>query len=184
MRSVAISFSFFFFNDTATTEIYTLSLHDALPISQYGGEGGVCFASGRAASPVAERREVARSGASSARGPVAALFLALLRVYQGCLSPLMPSACKFYPSCSHYAYHAIELHGARRGGWLALLRLRSEEHTSELQSRLHLVCRLLLEKKKKTKEEREDGNQQGARHTALLPESRQSLEQMERPFSQ
>jgi len=91
--------------------------------TQYGGEGGVCFASGRAASPVAERREVARSGASSARGPVAALFLALLRVYQGCLSPLMPSACKFYPSCSHYAYHAIELHGARRGGWLALLRL-------------------------------------------------------------
>jgi len=49
--------------------------------------------------------------------------LALLRVYQGYLSLLMPSACKFYPSCSHYAYHAIELHGARRGAWLALRRL-------------------------------------------------------------
>src|SRR2546425_8102054 len=73
---------FFFFNDTATTEIYTLSLHDALPISLGGG-----------------RR-------------------------------------------------------ARRGGTLArsrgeLGRARSEEHTSELQSLAYLVCRLLLEKKKK-----------------------------------
>src|SRR2546429_969882 len=68
---------FFFFNDTATTEIYTLSLHDALPIF-------------RAAVP-----------------PSAAVW-----------PPRPPAFC------------------------------RSEEHTSELQSRLHLVCRLLLEKKK------------------------------------
>src|SRR5256884_8663492 len=74
---------FFFFNDTATTEIYTLSLHDALPIS--GGSAG------------RHRRD---------GGPVAP--------------------------------------GARRARRLQ----RSEEHTSELQSRLHLVCRLLLEKKK------------------------------------
>src|SRR5205809_4672195 len=73
---------FFFFNDTATTEIYTLSLHDALPIS---------------VSPVA---------------PVT-------RTLPGIIGILRES------------------------------RLRSEEHTSELQSRLHLVCRLLLEKKKK-----------------------------------
>ncbi len=51
------------------------------------------------------------------------LLLAGLRVYQGYLSPLVSSGCKFYPSCSHYAYQAIELHGARRGAWLALRRL-------------------------------------------------------------
>src|SRR5256885_7823149 len=78
------SFFFFFFNDTATTEIYTLSLHDALPIYD-GGIGGV----------------------------------ELLRPI-GCRNRQHPHA------------------------------LRSEEHTSELQSPCNLVCRLLLEKKKKT----------------------------------
>src|SRR2546429_6943496 len=80
-------FSFFFFNDTATTEIYTLSLHDALPIC------GTRPPAGRGSAPAPR-----------------------------------PSGCG--PSWRH------------RG-------TRSEEHTSELQSRLHLVCRLLLEKKKK-----------------------------------
>src|SRR2546422_316893 len=89
------SLSFFFFNDTATTEIYTLSLHDALPILA-AGSFPVCTA-----------------------GPA--------------LSHLM------FPTAS----------SGRRIGSLAGRR-RSEEHTSELQSRLHLVCRLLLEKKKKT----------------------------------
>src|SRR5258707_12304258 len=79
---------FFFFNDTATTEIYTLSLHDALPISIPRGPSG--------------------------RPPSG-----------------WTRAC-----------------GCRRG---ARLRPRSEEHTSELQSRQYLVCRLLLEKKKKKK---------------------------------
>src|SRR2546429_5612256 len=74
-------FFFFFFNDTATTEIYTLSLHDALPIYEAG--------------------------------------LHFIKMTEHYLQPY--------------------------GGY------RSEEHTSELQSRLHLVCRLLLEKKKKTK---------------------------------
>jgi len=46
-----------------------------------------------------------------------------VRVYQGYLSPLMPLACKFYPSCSRYAYEAIERYGARRGVWLAIRRL-------------------------------------------------------------
>src|SRR5438132_3942095 len=73
----------FFFNDTATTEIYTLSLHDALPIS------------GHDLRPGALQRGLARPGVDRAR-----------RV------------------------------------------LRSEEHTSELQSHSDLVCRLLLEKKK------------------------------------
>src|SRR3712207_7652262 len=76
---------FFFFNDTATTEIYTLSLHDALPISrELIGSG--CLLRG-------ERRPVVRSRSCGTSG-------------------------------------------------------RSEEHTSELQSRQYLVCRLLLEKKK------------------------------------
>src|SRR5205809_4313007 len=79
------SISFFFFNDPPTTEIYTLSLHDALPILP---------------SPSARRTSPALAG--SYPGP-----------RRSCRPP------------------------------------RSEEHTSELQSRLHLVCRLLLEKKKK-----------------------------------
>src|SRR2546429_10021800 len=78
----SLFFFFFFFNDTATTEIYTLSLHDALPI--WAGRWRSLFSSG----------------------------------------PSTPDG--------HTA-------GEKR----------SEEHTSELQSRLHLVCRLLLEKKKK-----------------------------------
>src|SRR5687768_17954670 len=76
---------FFFFNDTATTEIYTLSLHDALPIST---------------------RRKSKETSSGRRS--------------------RPSS-----------------RTSRR------TKRRSEEHTSELQSRLHLVCRLLLEKKKK-----------------------------------
>src|SRR2546422_5262742 len=84
--STSSLFIFFFFNDTATTEIYTLSLHDALPI--YG------------------------------------------RVLH-----------------RHIPASEIDHAGAVRG--MPIVQTRSEEHTSELQSRLHLVCRLLLEKKKK-----------------------------------
>src|SRR2546422_7602172 len=89
----------FFFNDTATTEIYTLSLHDALPISP---------SSSRTASTCRRR--------SACCAP------------RAIASSLTPT-----PTAS-----------SRR----ARPRSRSEEHTSELQSRLHLVCRLLLEKKK------------------------------------
>src|SRR2546425_13325927 len=81
---------FFFFNDTATTEIYTLSLHDALPIWMK--------------SPAASRRRCASRFRRKKRRSSPA-------------SP--PKIC------------------------------RSEEHTSELQSLAYLVCRLLLEKKKK-----------------------------------
>src|SRR5437870_9459082 len=81
-------FSFFFFNDTATSEIYTLSLHDALPIL--------------------DRQAGARRVGVDAHH---------LRARRRCLQQKIPR--------------------------------RSEEHTSELQSRGHLVCRLLLEKKKK-----------------------------------
>src|SRR2546429_7307549 len=91
-------FIFFFFNDTATTEIYTLSLHDALPISN------VCLC----------------------------LTFALADLYHlGCIALLCQLLWVFQDD--------------KRGTYLQ----RSEEHTSELQSRLHLVCRLLLEKKKR-----------------------------------
>jgi len=46
-----------------------------------------------------------------------------VRVYQSFFSALMPSACKFYPSCSHYAADAVRIHGAWRGSWLALRRV-------------------------------------------------------------
>src|SRR3712207_8654002 len=94
---------FFFFNDTATTEIYTLSLHDALPIylASLGGEPDRIepVGDGEAAGVVGDAEEA--------------------------VAP-RPS----------------------RGGHLGDRR-RSEEHTSEFQSRQYLVCRLLLEKKKK-----------------------------------
>jgi putative membrane protein insertion efficiency factor len=50
------------------------------------------------------------------------VLLAAIRMYQMFFSPWMPSACKFYPSCSQYAANAVQLHGARRGSWLALRR--------------------------------------------------------------
>jgi len=53
----------------------------------------------------------------------ARVLLFLVRVYQAFFSALMPSACKFYPSCSHYAAEAVAIHGARRGAWLALRRI-------------------------------------------------------------
>src|SRR5437764_2220215 len=88
---------FFFFNDTATSEIYTLSLHDALPIW------------------------------------------------------LWWDVLEYAFSATSHRSTAISLSsGERRYTWREdAERLRSEEHTSELQSPMYLVCRLLLEKKKK-----------------------------------
>jgi len=51
------------------------------------------------------------------------ITLALIRFYQACLSPAFPSACRFYPSCSTYAYEAVEKWGAWRGIRLTLGRL-------------------------------------------------------------
>src|SRR5258708_31764295 len=108
-RSLEIFF-FFFFNDTATTEIYTLSLHDALPIS--------C------------RRPNCRCSRYACHPPPAATPDSPVR---GC----HPRWC-------------IALRGMASAHWTIWCRgrRRSEEHTSELQSPDHLVCRLLLEKKK------------------------------------
>ena len=50
-------------------------------------------------------------------------LLAVVRFYQRAISPAFPPRCRFYPTCSAYALEAIELHGAARGTWLALVRL-------------------------------------------------------------
>src|SRR5256885_5663457 len=98
MLFLFLFFLFFFFNDTATTEIYTLSLDDALPISR-GTEPG----HDRGPRPARLGRHARHAPGPAATG-----------LHGG--------------ACDHH---------------------RSEEHTSELQSPCNLVCRLLLEKKKK-----------------------------------
>jgi putative membrane protein insertion efficiency factor len=47
----------------------------------------------------------------------------VVRLYQRLVSPMLPAACRFHPSCSSYAATAVERHGALRGGWLAARRL-------------------------------------------------------------
>ena len=51
---------------------------------------------------------------------IAILFV---RAYQLVVSPHMPPACRYFPSCSHYAVQALERHGAARGAWLAAWRI-------------------------------------------------------------
>jgi len=51
------------------------------------------------------------------------VFLAPIRFYQKWISPGLPPSCRFYPSCSEYAYQAIEKYGVLRGGWLGLRRI-------------------------------------------------------------
>jgi len=51
------------------------------------------------------------------------LFLAILRFYKRWISPLLPSACRFHPTCSEYAMEAIQRYGVLRGMWLGVLRL-------------------------------------------------------------
>src|SRR5258708_31938926 len=100
MYHVLVVFHFFFFNDTATTEIYTLSLHDALPIFI------TC--------------EIISFNYS--------------RVQKHLVNKGVFATIAVYFTKGHYKRHSSG---------------RSEEHTSELQSPDHLVCRLLLEKKKR-----------------------------------
>ena len=52
-----------------------------------------------------------------------ALLIALIRIYQLFVSPLLGNHCRFYTSCSQYAREAIEQYGVLRGGWLAIRRL-------------------------------------------------------------
>lgn len=51
------------------------------------------------------------------------ILVALVRGYQIVLSPLLPPACRYYPSCSAYAIEALERHGAMRGTWMAMRRI-------------------------------------------------------------
>src|SRR5256885_17265260 len=103
LRRLSIPY-FFFFNDTATTEIYTLSLHDALPICKREGRAGW-------------QRVPCRRRDEDLLGSFAGSF---------------PFANESRPPATNGAESAD---------------IRSEEHTSELQSPCNLVCRLLLEKK-------------------------------------
>ncbi len=83
--------------------------------ARFGGASEFCATR----SGVAEF--VARPG--TLRRAAALFLLVAIRVYQVVLTPLMPSACKFYPSCSRYASEAIAKHGACRGLGLAARRL-------------------------------------------------------------
>jgi putative membrane protein insertion efficiency factor len=57
------------------------------------------------------------------RRPLALIAILPIRLYQWCVSPLLPAACRYDPTCSAYAVEAIERHGLMRGGWLTLRRL-------------------------------------------------------------
>ena len=51
------------------------------------------------------------------------LFMGLIRLYQQTISRVLPSSCRFYPSCSQYGYEAIQKYGALRGSWMAVKRI-------------------------------------------------------------
>lgn len=67
------------------------------------------------------RQDEAAERANLNAGQRLALFA--LAAYKGVLSPILPSACKFYPTCSMYAKEAVERHGVMKGSWLAAKRL-------------------------------------------------------------
>lgn len=54
---------------------------------------------------------------------IARLLMALVRGYQIAISPLLPSACRYVPTCSSYALEALQRHGAAKGSWLAFRRI-------------------------------------------------------------
>src|SRR3712207_6866285 len=96
----------FFFNDTATTEIYTLSLHDALPI------------------------------------------FTIVAAWMSAETGVGPSIASGSQVCSP-SWADLPIAPMNSRMQIAVMTSRSEEHTSELQSRQYLVCRLLLEKKQR-----------------------------------
>lgn len=57
------------------------------------------------------------------RRPIAEIFVLLVRFYQYVISPVLPSSCRYTPSCSAYGVEALRKHGALRGGWLTIKRI-------------------------------------------------------------
>jgi uncharacterized protein len=57
--------------------------------------------------------------------PLKLLILGMIRFYQKFISPMLPPSCRYYPTCSHYTYEAIQVHGLLRGGWMGLKRISS-----------------------------------------------------------
>lgn len=55
--------------------------------------------------------------------PVASLLIGLVKFYRLAISPYFPSSCRYHPTCSSYAIHALQKHGALRGLWLAIRRI-------------------------------------------------------------
>ena len=53
------------------------------------------------------------------------LFIGLIRIYQGAISPFLPPSCRYSPSCSQYGVEAIQKHGPFYGGWLTIKRVAS-----------------------------------------------------------
>ncbi len=51
------------------------------------------------------------------------IVVKMIRFYQLFISPLTPSSCRFYPTCSHYAVEAVTKHGVVRGGWMSVKRI-------------------------------------------------------------
>ncbi len=54
---------------------------------------------------------------------IGALFIGLIKLYQNLISPILPNACRYTPTCSQYGIEAIKKHGAFKGGWLTLKRI-------------------------------------------------------------
>ncbi len=50
-------------------------------------------------------------------------FLIVIKIYQWLISPLIPSSCRYTPTCSHYAVEALKKHGLFKGGWLGIKRI-------------------------------------------------------------
>ena len=57
------------------------------------------------------------------KNPIKALFIVLIKGYQGLISPLLPPSCRFSPSCSHYGIQALQKHGLIRGTYLTINRI-------------------------------------------------------------